>query len=146
MRSLALDALARRAAAQHGLAESLVCAIAEQESGWDPWAIRYEPGFFDRYVPKNLSATEAHARAFSWGVMQVMGQVARENGFTGKYLSELSDPESGLEIGCRVLKAKWTKAGGDLRQTLLHWNGGARPAYADEVIARMSAFETSVRL
>ena len=88
-----MEALARRTAAQHGLDEALVCAVAEQESGWNPWAIRYEPGFFDRYVPKNLPVTEAHSRAFSWGVMQVMGQVARENSFTGKYLSELADPE-----------------------------------------------------
>jgi hypothetical protein len=75
-------------------------------------------------------------------VMQVMGEVARETGFTGKFLSELSNPETGFEIGCRVLKAKWTKAGGDMRKTLLLWNGGSRPAYADEVMARMAAYQT----
>ncbi len=135
-----LETLARQAAARHGLSEALVCAVAEQESGWGAWAIRYEAGFFDRYVPKDLPASEARARAFSWGVMQVMGQVAREHGFTGKFLTELCDPETGFEIGCRVLKSKWTKAGGDTRHALLLWNGGARPAYADEVTARMKKY------
>jgi soluble lytic murein transglycosylase-like protein len=78
-----LIALAHTAAAAHALDPALVCAICEQESAWDPFALRYEPAFFDRYVAPQLAAgkisvTEAHARAFSWGLMQVMGQVARE--------------------------------------------------------------------
>ncbi len=73
----------------HGLDPALVCAIIEQESTWNPHAIRYESAFFAKYVaplftnnkvepPTN---TEAHSRAISWGLMQVMGQSAREMGF-----------------------------------------------------------------
>ena len=45
------------------------CAIIEQESAWNPWAVRYEPAFFARYVApfcadNKISATEARARAF----------------------------------------------------------------------------------
>lgn len=35
--------------------------------------------------------------ANQWGVMQVMGGVAREVGFKGSFLTELCDPEVGIE-------------------------------------------------
>lgn len=138
-----LIALARRIATSHGLAPTLVCAVCEQESAWDTSAIRYEPAFFDRYIVKqNLqNATEARARAFSFGLMQVMGQVAREHGFKGKYLSELLIPEVGLDFGCRVLKGKIATAGGDVHKGLLAYNGGGRPEYADEVFARFAKYQ-----
>jgi len=80
-----LVALARSAAAAHGLDAALVCAVVEQESAWNTWAVRYEPGFLSRYVAPlytagKIGATEAYTRAMSWGLMQVMGQVAREQG------------------------------------------------------------------
>jgi hypothetical protein len=102
-----LIALARAAAAKHALDPALVCAVIEQESAWDTHAIRYEPGFRTRYVaPQGLPPTEEIARSISWGLMQVMGQLAREHGFHGKFLSALCDPATGLEIGCAALAAK----------------------------------------
>src|SRR5258708_5450060 len=95
-----LVTLARRAAATQSLDPALVCAVVEQESAWNPWAIRYEPLFFAKYVASlytnnKVSASEAYARGFSWGLMQVMGQVARETGFDALFLSALCDPEQG---------------------------------------------------
>ena len=57
--------LARRIASEHGLDPALVCAVVEQESSWNPWAVRYEPGFLSRYVAPlytagKLSATDCH--------------------------------------------------------------------------------------
>jgi hypothetical protein len=104
-----LIALARAAAAYHELDAALVCAIIEQESAWNTYAIRYEPGFRTRYVaPLHLPPTEEIARSISWGLMQVMGQVAREHGFDGKFLSALCDPALGLDLGCAVLASKLT--------------------------------------
>ena len=93
-----LITLARRAAAAQSLDPALVCAIVEQESAWNPWAMRFEPLFFAKYVASlytnnKVSASEAYARGFSWGLMQVMGQVARESGFDALFLSTLCDPE-----------------------------------------------------
>jgi hypothetical protein len=106
-----LIALARAAAAAHELDPALVCAVVEQESAWDTHAIRYEPGFRTRYVaPLGLPPSEEVARSISWGLMQVMGQVAREHGFGGKFLSALCDPAVGLDIGCAVLDAKISAA------------------------------------
>ena len=136
-----LIAAARKAAAAQSLDPALVCAVVEQESGWNPWAIRYEPLFFAKYVAglytnNKVSASEAYARGFSWGLMQVMGQVAREAGFDALYLSALCDPEQGLAVGCKVLRKKFDAAAGDTTRALLSWNGGGNPAYAAQVLAR----------
>jgi soluble lytic murein transglycosylase-like protein len=133
--------LARHTAAAHGLDPALVCAVIEQESAWNPWAVRYEPGFLARYVAPlytagKFSATEAYTRSMSWGLMQVMGQVAREFCFAGKSLAELCDPATGIEFGCLVLAARLARAHNDVSAALLSWNGGANPNYPAEVLAR----------
>jgi|SRR5882672_7288820 len=137
-----LIALAKKAAVAHGLDPALVCAVCEQESTWNPWAIRYEPAFLTKYVLPlpNLRPTEAYSRAISWGLMQLMGQVARERGFANAYLASLCDPATGLDWGCNYLKARLVKARDDVHLALQHWNGGANPNYADEVLARMPRY------
>src|SRR5271154_3831229 len=123
-------ALARTVASDHELDQALVCAVAEQESAWDSDAMRYEPEFRARYVaPLRLPPTEEIARSISWGLMQVMGQVAREHGFEGKSLAALCDAVVGLEIGCTVLTSKLRAAAGDLVRALNLWNGGANSEY-----------------
>ena len=136
-----LIVLARKAAAAQSLDPALVCAVVEQESAWNPWAMRYEPAFLSRYVAPlytagKLSPTEAYMRAMSWGLMQVMGQVARESGFDALFLSALCDPEQGLALGCKVLRKKIDAMAGDTMRGLLAWNGGGNPAYPAQVLAR----------
>ena len=138
--------LAKEAAARHDLPPELVCAVCEQESDWDAHAIRYEPAFFDRYVypmslKRAISETEARARAFSWGLMQTMGEVAREFGFAGKFLSELCEPGAGLETGCKVLAHKLAVNQGNVERALLAWNGGGNPEYPQEVLARVERYK-----
>ena len=136
-----LISLARAAASKHALDPALVCAVVEQESAWDTHAIRYEPAFRTRYVaPIGLPPTEELARSISWGLMQVMGQVARERGFAGKFLSALCDPATGLDIGCAVLAAKLAAGVGEIDHALALWNGGANADYAAQVIARMEQY------
>jgi soluble lytic murein transglycosylase-like protein len=72
-----LMTLTRRAADTEGLDPAVVCAVVEQQSNWNTWAMRYEPQFFAKYVAplytnNKVGATEAYARGFSWGLMQVM--------------------------------------------------------------------------
>jgi soluble lytic murein transglycosylase-like protein len=141
-----LISLAHEAARAHSLWPELVCAVVEQESSWNHWALRYEPAFYARYVEPQLargaipSEGEARARAFSWGLMQVMGQVAREHGFAGASLAALCDPATGLDVGCRVLAAKLAAAEGNVGRALLLWNGGANRDYAAAVLARSAPY------
>jgi soluble lytic murein transglycosylase-like protein len=144
-----LVALARAAAQRHALSAQLVCAVVEQESAWNTWALRYEPAFYSRYVEPQLSRGqittegEARARAFSWGLMQVMGQVAREQGFAGASLAALCDAATGLDVGCRVLAAKMAAAAGNVPRALLLWNGGANQGYPATVLARMPNYSAA---
>lgn len=132
--------LAKATAQQHGLDPVLVCAVCEQESAWNPWALRFEPRFYARYVePLGLSDTESYARSFSWGLMQLMGQVSRELGFDG-HLASLCDPAVALEWGCRHLANKLKDVNGDVHMALQRWNGGGNPNYADQVLARMPKY------
>lgn len=129
---------ARSAAVRHKLDPALVCAVIEQESSWNAYAMRYEPAFQKRYVTAlALPATEEIGRSTSWGLMQVMGQVAREHGFGGEFLSEMCSPEIGTEIGCRVLANKLLTARGDWSAGLLLWNGRGEQSYPGQVLKRL---------
>jgi soluble lytic murein transglycosylase-like protein len=132
-------------AKEAGCDPALICAICEQESSWNPWAIRWEQLFYEKYIrPMVLDRrlrdiTEAKARAFSWGLMQVMGQVAREHGYAG-HMTALCDPETGIRVGTAVWRSKLEAAGGNVEQALELWNGGANPNYAAEVLARRAKY------
>lgn len=100
-----------QAAQRHALPIDLARAIVRVESGGNPWAVRYEPAFWERYVaPKPVRArapcseqTESRLRACSFGLMQIMGATARDAGFDGVFLTELCDPNTNIEYGCRYL-------------------------------------------
>ena len=136
-----LIGLAKQVALEHALDPALVCGIVEQESDWNPWAIRYEPAFYQRYVMpiSHLTATEAYSRAFSWGLMQVMGECARENGYTGN-MTQLCNPQTGLEQGCVHFARKLKSADGDVTKALQLWNGGGNPDYSGQVLARTARY------
>src|SRR5262245_56628110 len=115
--------LAKVFAEKAKLDPALVCDLCHWESGdWNPWALRYEPAFFKQYVEplQGLSTTEKHARSCSYGLMQIMGQVAREFGFSGAYLTQLCDPETNLLYGCKKL-ARSLDRYSDTPSALLHY-------------------------
>lgn len=124
-----LDAIIEAAALDHGLPAGIVAAIVQVESTANTFASRYEPDYaylwnvkaskpyrvrpedrsLDR-APSDFSAprgvsihTEWISQQTSYGLMQVMGAVARELGFTGTFLTHLCYPATGLDIGCRLL-------------------------------------------
>lgn len=135
-----LIALAREIAAKHNLSADVVCGMIEREATENQWATRFEPGFLARYVlPQytagKLDVTETYTRSMSWGVMQIMGETAREFGFAGKYLSELCDPPVGIEYACRKLADCLKRSGGDVSAALEMYNGGSNAKYAAEVLA-----------
>lgn len=141
---VARKALAAKYAAKHGLDTVLVCAVCEQESSWDPFAIRFEPAFEARYIHPaipSMPTTLEMTKAMSFGLMQIMGETAIEFGWKGKFLSELCDPDIGVDFGCAKLRHCLDIHGGDETAALLAYNGGSNSLYASQVLARKATYE-----
>lgn len=141
------------AAEKNDLSPQLIAAVIIQESAGDTFAQRLEQGFFARYLRDKLygelpgynkienkwkQEIERGLRAHSFGLMQIMGQTARENGFMGEF-EELFDPETNIDLGSKILSKKIISSGRDIRVGLLRWNGGGNPKYPDEVIERIKS-------
>lgn len=138
----------------------LVASVVEVESSGDPLAIRYEPAWKYFVTPaifalKNdiTEDTERILQSCSFGLMQVMGGVARELGFIGQ-LPKLFEPDVGLNLGCRklsLLSQKYKR----LEEVLASYNAGTprlmangkfvNQAYVDKVLRRMTATMPAVQ-
>lgn len=138
-------ALADKTAAAFSLDPSLLKALIENESSWNPHAERYEGGFFQKYiVPLGLKdAQEAKDRATSFGLCQVLGETARELGFK-ESMALLFDPAVNIFLGAKKLRKCLDHEGGKVREGLLRYNGGADKAYPDRVLARQPKYWTQV--
>ena len=110
---------------------------------------RYEPGFKKRYIDPIESVrrygstsykTEREHRATSFGLCQVMGQVARELGCTVHSLVQLCDPQTGLTYGAKRLKKAMDRKSGVVRAALLDYNGGSDLEYPTRVMERMKNY------
>lgn len=139
-----MQQLAVTIAAKHEIDPALVMAVCHHESGnWKPYAIRFEPGFYDHYISSMtlLTTTEKSLRAHSFGLMQIMGQTAREFGFYGDYLTELCDPAVGIEFGCRKLAKCLKNHNGVIHDALLQYNGGSNLAYPGLVMQHYDKYK-----
>jgi soluble lytic murein transglycosylase-like protein len=99
------------------------------ESSGNPKATRYEPNFYKKYILPMLhdnayTPHEAIGRATSYGLMQIMGQVAREKGFKGEF-EELFDPATGLEWALRHLRHFIDKYAPSLDDAIASYNAGS---------------------
>lgn len=98
-----------------GLDPLLVKAIVDVESGGNPFATRVEANWkyrfkADHFAKQNRTTvdTENVMQSMSWGLMQIMGTVARELGFTMP-MPMLCVPEIGLDYGMAKLKMLMNK-------------------------------------
>jgi len=126
--------LIQEVAAKHGLDPLLVEAVVVQESSGNTDAFRFEPDFWNRYMkgkPEHIGKNPRRVSS-SYGLMQVMYQVALERGFSPSLPPEtLFVPELGLEWGCRhlVYLKTWAESLGvsdedALLATIASYNGG----------------------
>lgn len=135
----------------------VVAAIIATESAGNRFAMRYEPHYTYLFkvdeIAKNLlctSKTEEVAQKTSWGLMQIMGAVARERGYRG-WLSELTDMVVNLRYGCAHLKGYFEKYG-NLEEAVASYNAGSprlsgdsfvNQDYVDKVISMRNKMERS---
>ena len=100
----------QKAAKAWALDPLLIAAIILQESAGNPYALRFEPGWSlykdpEIWAKKNGTsvATEKMGQAFSYGLCQIMGTVARERGFQGP-LGKLYAIDTNLLYACAQLR------------------------------------------
>ncbi len=141
-------------AAKHYLDPLLVKAIVLQESSGNPFVVRYEPkwkyafecrGFAQMIGLGCTEDTERMGQMSSWGLMQVMGTVARELGFRG-WFSQLCDPTIGIKFGCKKLR-KLADRYSDEHDIVAAYNAGSaiknaggmyiNQRYVDEVFQKL---------
>lgn len=126
-----MDKYIEKYSREYGIPAALIRAIISVESGRDNYAIRYEPYYQWLYQPEYYAkkhyitvSTETMAQKTSWGPMQVMGAVARELGFDGRFLSELTDPDVGIKYGTMHLKNQYNRYN-DWTDAIAAYNAGS---------------------
>lgn len=126
-------------AERYGIRAVLIQAICEAESSYNPKAMKYEPGYNWTYKVNELARclkitpeTEEALQRMSFGLMQVMGAVAREYGFSG-HLTDLLDAQLGLSYGCKHLK-RLTERHGEERKVIAAYNAGSPRYRPDKVL------------
>lgn len=155
-----LVAIAKKQAGLWAIDPALLCGLIEQESSWDPHAIRpeSESGFAARYGDAYqkivaASATKVDDRWIkfedvfycSYGLMQtlycVIIETFPEQAGLLAYPTRLCDPEIGLPLGIRLFNKKLKQANGDVKQALLYWNGGSDLAYPVKVLTKAEKYK-----
>ena len=125
--------LIQNTAGSFGVPWRLVYAIINVESRFEPYACRFEPLWNEKWVvtpdvfAKSLGQsipTEIVQQKTSWGLMQVMGAVARELGFTG-YLPQLCLSEYSIHYGCKKLQQLMKRYPTDINDVVAAYNAGS---------------------
>jgi len=130
----------------------LVSAFCSAESAYNPLAVRFEPAYHYLVAPAlwakkvSISAdTEMTFQKCSWGMMQVMGGVARDLGYK-ETLVGLTVADIGLMYGCMKLKKCMDKYPANLIFAIASYNAGSprfntngdlvNKAYVDKVLSK----------
>lgn len=116
----------------YGIDSDLIAAIIMQETSGKPFVTRFEQSYKYLVNPaafaqlRNISEiTEVTHQKTSWGLMQIMGGVAREAGYKAD-LPELTRPTIGMRWGCMKLKSLVDKYGMlNVADILASWNAGS---------------------
>ena len=142
-------------ALRYGLNPQLLAALIIHESKGCPWAIKNEPGFYKKYLQGkpiqdipgrwpsgNIVPIERERllRSWSFGLTQIMGQTARENGFDGDWLTSLLDPAINIEFGAKYF-ARCLARTHSVEAALLSYNGGGDATYPSKVLAVLNSGE-----
>lgn len=153
----------RIAAKKEDLDPCMMAAICWQESHFDPNARRFEQRFYEKFIrplkksviktknPAVASAVTIQAErmnlATSWGLMQVLGNTARELGYQGAFLGDLCHPEIGLRYGAKYLKKQLNRYG-EMERALSAYNAGSETeknlhTYVEPVLERYLILHTA---
>lgn len=138
--SLPIEDALVEAARDRGVRPALVVGLAWKESSFQWWAGKHEPTYpylWDVKANKPTrseavgslgmvsQATELVFQRTSWGLLQVMGAVARELGFREVLLSHLLDARLSASYGAQLLANLLKRHNGDEADALSAYNAGS---------------------
>lgn len=96
----------KQATTKYNVDPAIVKAIITQESAWQMFALRYEPNYRYLFQPEIYAksafisiSTEVNTQKMSWGLGQIMGGLAREQGHKG-LMGELFIPQNNINHIC----------------------------------------------
>lgn len=125
----------------YGIAPRIIGGLIFTESSGNPWAIRVERGFWQRYgenVKRDVARSSSRYDdkwtrypdivSCSYGLCQIMLPVAWENGFSSQFPTELLDPKTNINLGSKILSRHLDKFG-SIEKALLRYNGGGDLEY-----------------
>lgn len=111
--------------------KNLIAAIVATESNFEPHAMRYEETW--RYlhfpeqhaIPLNITAlTERKLQMFSYGLMQVMGSVAREMGMVSP-LPKMLEIDTGIQYGTMQIRRMLLRWPSKIQHAISAYNQGS---------------------
>ena len=110
---------------------TIIGAIVQVESSWNPAAYRHEPRFYDRYVATNRDwqdrinehGWQALKVATSWGLMQILFCTAWERGYRGDP-EGLLVPEVSLLYGTMHFQHLTKSHGYSVEDAIAAYNAG----------------------
>lgn len=144
-------------AKKNNIKPEILAGLIYQESKGEIYAFKFEKAWKEKlatfsrdklkkygYVPSFVPSLEdeKRARSTSFGLTQVLGQTAREQGFRQQYLSGLFEPYTNVNWGIKILKDKERAARRKIKtfdeekileQTLLFYNGGGDADYPNKI-------------
>lgn len=116
---------------KYALDKNFVASIVITESSGNPLATRYESHYKWLVNPRGFAEnlgiseiTEETHQKTSWGLMQVMGGLARDLGYKKHIVNLCRDPEIGLDLGCKYLKQQLERYG-TYEKAIAAYNAGS---------------------
>ena len=122
----------------YALPAPLIAAVIQEESHFDPWATRAEPKYYRNNIVLRAASkwarahrhtptafTELTDRSRSYGLMQVMGETARDQGFDAPFLAELYLPKNAIQHGALLLRKLLTRYRSDTLAAISASNAGS---------------------
>lgn len=123
------EAIIEAKAKEFDLDPRWIMAIIWTESKGNPNALRFEPNYSFLYRPETFGGkglisrdTEIITQKISWGLGQIMGAVAREQGHQG-LMAELLAPNLNIYHICTLLK-RLTRISSNPSDVFAMYNGG----------------------
>jgi len=160
--SVDIFSLIEKISAKYNIDYKIISAIIATESDYDIFAIRFEPNLharlrYDRLehfakLNRVTESTEAILQCSSFGLAQVLGMTARNNGFHSP-LPMLFLPDLNIDLACKIVSKlidKYSKIG----SVISAYNAGSltynmqgeflNQAYVRKVLTKYASLESRV--